>query len=140
MRKNILKKVSWLNCLIAFNVDEMFDTIKDINLFGFIIKTLDPKFPPVVRANGVLAISLLSYHKSLFNLILDNNVIEIILKITMDPNTEETIKLYATQALVHYALNKDSIDILIEKGVMSIFSACDWSADEPMDKVNLSSS
>lgn len=45
MKKNILKKISWLNCLISFNVNEMFDTIKELNLFGFIIKTLNPCFP-----------------------------------------------------------------------------------------------
>jgi hypothetical protein len=79
MIKKILYKVSWLNCLIAFNVDEMLETVKDINLFGFIIKTLNPKLPPAIRGNGVLAISLLSYNKSLFSLIIDNNVIEMIL-------------------------------------------------------------
>jgi hypothetical protein len=60
------------------------------------MKIVDPVFPTQVRANGVLAISLLSYHEVLFKQILENNVIDMILFICMDPDTDENIKLYAT--------------------------------------------
>ena len=40
----VLLKVSWLTCLIAYNIEEMFDSVDDLQLLFFIKKILDPKY------------------------------------------------------------------------------------------------
>ena len=51
------------------------------------------------------------------------NVIEKILEMCMDVNEEVVVREFSTLAVVHFALNKNCIDILIEKGVMNIFES-----------------
>ena len=41
----------------------------------------------------------------------------------MDPSLELSIKSFSTLALVHFALSRESIHILLEKGIMNLFSA-----------------
>ena len=41
----------------------------------------------------------------------------------MDPKLEISIKRFSTLALVHFALSRESINILLEKGVMDLFNA-----------------
>jgi hypothetical protein len=40
----------------------------------------------------------------------------------MDPTIDMYIKQYATQSLVHFALNNKSIKILIEKKIINLFA------------------
>ena len=44
----------------------MLQRVKDVKLLPFVIKLLDPKYSVVIRSNAVLAISLLTYHETLF--------------------------------------------------------------------------
>ena len=67
----VLLKVSWLTCLIAYNIEEMLDSADDLQLLFFIKKILNPKYRSDIQANGVLAISLLSYNPKLFKKIID---------------------------------------------------------------------
>jgi hypothetical protein len=53
-------------------------------LLNFIIKLVDNKFPAAVRSNAVLAISLLTYHETLFNELIGNGVIDIVMNLCMD--------------------------------------------------------
>ena len=41
----------------------------------------------------------------------------------MDPKLDIEIKQYSTLALVHFALSRQSINMLLKKGVMNIFNA-----------------
>ena len=41
----------------------------------------------------------------------------------MDPNLEISIKRFSTLALVHFALSRESIQILLDKGIMDLFNA-----------------
>ena len=70
----------------------MFQTIIDIDLFGFILKICNPAFKTHVRANAVLAISLLSYNEMFFQEVLKNNCLDLILKLCMDPYQDIYIK------------------------------------------------
>lgn len=79
----ILEKLSWMTTLICFHPD-MIDQIVGLKLLNFIIKLVDNKFPAPVRSNAVLAISLLTYHESLFNELISNGVIDIVMSLCMD--------------------------------------------------------
>lgn len=41
-------------------------------------------------------------------------------------DTDEKIKLYASQILVHYSFDSPSMKILIQKDIMNIFSGYKW--------------
>lgn len=78
-----LEKLSWMTTLICFHPD-MIEQIVSLRLLNFIIKLVDNKFPPAVRSNAVLAISLLTYHEQLFNELISNGVIDIVMNLCMD--------------------------------------------------------
>ena len=80
-------------------------------------------FPSSIRANAILAISLLTYHRQLFDEMVKAQFIDLILNLCKDPNQEIEVRENSTLALVHFALDKRSIKILIEKGVMDLFSS-----------------
>ena len=75
-----------------------------------------------MRSNAVLAISLLTYHEQLFDDLISNGVIDTLMKLCMDCDVEQ-VKVYATLALVHFALHRSAIDILLEKGIMKLFNS-----------------
>lgn len=50
-------------------------------------------------------------------------MIDIVMNFCMDPKLELSIKSFSTLALVHFALSRESIHILLEKGIMNLFSA-----------------
>ena len=108
--------------LIAFHPD-MLKRIVEVRIMNFIIKLVDAKFSVTIRSNAVLAISLLTYHETLFHELIENNVIDMIMDLCMDPLLEISIKRFSTLALVHFALSRESINILLEKGVMDLFNA-----------------
>ena len=83
----------------------------------------DPKYSVAIRSNAVLAISMLTYHETLFHELINNNVIDMIMSQCMDPNLDISIKRFSTLALVHFALSRDSIQILLDKGIMDLFNA-----------------
>lgn len=76
-----------------------------------------------MRSNAVLAISLLTYHESLFNELISNGVIDIVMNLCMDQQGDLQVKQFSTLALVHFALSKQSINILIDKGIMDLFNS-----------------
>jgi hypothetical protein len=115
-----LEKVSWLTTLISFHED-MFDHIIKLNILKFVIRLSDKKFPASIRSNAVLAISLLTYNEKLFAEIIDKGVTELIMGICNDDQQDLSVKEFSTLALVHFALNKKSITILIENGVLDLF-------------------
>lgn len=53
---------------------------------------------------------------------IDHNVIDLTLEICLDPNRDMNIKEYASIAISHFALNKKSIKILLQKNIMDLFS------------------
>jgi hypothetical protein len=71
----------------------------------------------------VLAISLLTYHESLFDELINNGVIDLVMNLCMDVGGDLTVKQFSTLALVHFALSKQSINILIQKGIMDLFNS-----------------
>ena len=50
-----------------------------------------------------------------------------------DQLTDDKIKLFASQILVHFALRNKSMKIIIQKGVLSVFQG--YKADD-MDDIN----
>jgi hypothetical protein len=90
---------------------------------NFIIKLIDNKFPPAIRSNAVLAISLLTYHEQLFGDLINNGVIDLVMNLCMKKDDDISVKQFSTLALVHFALSKLSIKILIDKGIMTLFNS-----------------
>ena len=87
------------------------------------MKLIDNKHPAIIRSNAVLAISLLTYHEELFNDLIDNQVIDLVMRLCMNKDDQIQVKQFATLALVHFALSKNSIKILIDKGIMTLFNS-----------------
>lgn len=59
--RRIIEKLSWLAALISFHED-MYDYVVPINLLEFVIRISSESYPPLIRSNAVLAISLLTYN------------------------------------------------------------------------------
>ena len=79
-----LEKVSHLTTLVAFHSD-MLPTIIQSKLLAFIIEMTNTKFSVTIRSNAVLAISLLTYHEVLFHELINNNVIDMVMDLCVDP-------------------------------------------------------
>jgi hypothetical protein len=88
---------------------------------GFILKICDQKYSNTVRSNAVLAISLLTYNDKLFDEIIAWGVIDLIMELCQDQNQDIVVQQFSTLALVHFALNERSLNIIIEKGVLDLF-------------------
>ena len=114
-------KVSWMTALISFYPDMIEEIIK-LNLLDFIIKLCSQQYSTEIRANAVLALSLLTYHDAMFDELLKKKVIDLVMALCKDIRDDIKVKEYSTLALVHFALNKRSINFLIEKGVMELFN------------------
>ena len=69
----------------------------------------------------MLAISLLTYNENLFDEIINEGVIDLVMALCRDQAQEISVKQYSTLALVHFALNRKSIRILIDRGVLNLF-------------------
>lgn len=106
--------------LISYHHD-MYKHIVNLKLLQFILKISDQKYPDNIRSNAVLAISMLTYNENLFEEIIKEGVIDVIMALCRDPNQETTVKQFSWLALVHFALNRRSINILIEKNVLELF-------------------
>ena len=118
----ILEKISWMTTVISFYPDMIQEIVK-LDLLDFIILISSKRFSNKIRANAVLALSLLTYHDAIFNELLDKKVIDLVIELCKDHYDNIQVKQYSTLALVHFALNKRSIQFLIEKGVMELFNS-----------------
>jgi hypothetical protein len=116
-----LVKYSWLCALICYHQD-MLALIEQLKLQHFVIKLTDKNYNPIIRSNAVLAISLLTYHPKMFDELLQLGVLDLALGLSMDPKCDLIIKANSTLALVHFALSKKSIKLLIDRRVMDIFA------------------
>ena len=99
----------------------MFELIISLDLLQFILKLSEAKYPNKIRSNAVLAKSLLTYNEKLFDEIIKQGVIDLIMELCRDQDQELQVRQYSTLALVHFALSKKSIKILISKGVLDLF-------------------
>ena len=79
----IIEKLSWLVCQISSHKD-MYDLIIREKILPFIIKISDTKYPSAIRSNAVLAISLLTYNELLFDEIIKQGVIDLIMELCRD--------------------------------------------------------
>lgn len=57
----------------------------------------------------------------MFDGLISKGVIDLVMDLCQDSDLD--VKQYATLALVHFALNKKSITIMIKKGVMNLFNS-----------------
>lgn len=87
----------------------MYDQIIKLGLLKFVIKITASRFPSKIRSNAVLAISLMTYNERLFDEIIEQEVIDLIMELCRDQNQEMEVKQFSTLALVHFALNEKSI-------------------------------
>jgi hypothetical protein len=122
VEEKTLEKLSWMTTLICFHPD-MINYIKSLKLLNFIIKIIDNKYPSAIRSNAVLSISLLTYHEQLFGDLINGGVIDLVMQLCMKKDNDMSVKQFSTLALVHFALSKLSINILIDKGIMTLFNS-----------------
>lgn len=118
----IMVKVSWMTALISFYPD-MIDQIIGLNLLDFIIRLCGQGYSAEIRSNAVLALSLLTSQDAMFDELINKKVIDLVMALCKDLKDDIKVKEYSTLALVHFALNKRSINFLIEKGVMDLFNS-----------------
>ena len=57
----------------------------------------------------------------MFDGLISKGVIDLVMELCQDNDLD--VKQYSTLALVHFALNKKSITIMIKKGVMELFNS-----------------
>ena len=117
-----VEKLSHMTTLICYHTD-MLDYIIDMKLLKFILKLVEPKFAPAIRSNAVHSISMLTYHERLFDELMNSGIIDLLMELCMDPKGDIQVKQFSTLALVHFALSKRSIQLLLDKGIMDLFSA-----------------
>jgi hypothetical protein len=55
--------------------------------------------------------------------LIDKGVIDLVMDLCKDLSGDIKVKQYSTLALVHFALNKKSINTLVEKNVMDLFNS-----------------
>lgn len=101
----------------------MIEQIIKLNLLDFIIMISGTQYSTNIRSNAVLALSLLTYHEMMFDELIRRGVIDLVMELCKDNSVEIKVKQYSTLALVHFALNKQSINILIQKHVMDLFNS-----------------
>ena len=118
--QRILEKLAVLLTKISFHQD-LYQLVINQKLMGFILKICDQKYSNTVRSNAVLAISLLTYNDKLFDEIIHWGVIDLIMELCQDQNQDIVVQQFSTLALVHFALNERSLNIIIEKGVLDLF-------------------
>jgi hypothetical protein len=118
--QRLLEKLSVLLTRVSFHQD-LYQLIINQKLLGFILKISDQKYSNTVRSNAVLAISLLTYNDKLFDEIIKWGVIDLIMDLCQDQNQDIVVQQFSTLALVHFALNEKSLNMLIEKGVLDLF-------------------
>lgn len=81
----ILEKISRLITVIAFQHENMYKNILDLNMIHFIMKISEPAFTSEIRSNAVFAISLLTYNEKLFDEIIKQRVIDKVLQLCNNP-------------------------------------------------------
>ena len=116
----ILEKLSNLVVKISFKPDIHYKVL-DLRLLPFILKISGDNYSNIIRSNAMLAISLLTYNDKLFEQIIDIGMIDLIMGVCKGKQGivyDVTFTQFSTLALVHFALNKRSIGILIKKGVL----------------------
>lgn len=121
VEEKTLTKMAWMTALICFHSD-MIEQIFALKLLQFMLKLSDSKFTVAIRAHAVLGISLLTYHEKIFDELVQNGVIELVMDLSMDKECDPLIKINSTLALVHFALNKKSIQLAIDHNLMEIFT------------------
>jgi len=121
VEEKTLTKMAWMTALICFHSD-MIEQIFTLKLLQFMLKLTDSKFPVVIRAHAVLGISLMTYHEKIFDELVQNGVIELVMGLSIDKGCDPLIKINSTLALVHFALNKKSIQLAIDHNLMEIFT------------------
>jgi hypothetical protein len=57
----------------------MIESILELDLLDIILKFCEPRFESKIRSNGVLALSLLTYHPEMFDELIKKNVIDLVM-------------------------------------------------------------
>ena len=70
----------------------MFELIISLDLLQFILKLSEPAYPNKIRSNAVLAISLLTYNEKLFDEIIKQGVIDLIMALCRDRDQELQVR------------------------------------------------
>ena len=105
--------------MVSFYSD-LTDLCQNINIIQFSLKLIDAKFSPIVRSNGILSVSFLSYNEKFLKELVALGILDTILDLCNDPKCDILVKQFATQALVHFALSEHAISLLLEKGIMEL--------------------
>ena len=120
--------------LLSYYHSDFWQIILKHNIIELSIKLSDTIYNSTIRSNCMLAISLMTYNTKLFDYLLKNNVIDLLIENCKLSEIDLDVQLYSTQALVHFALNEKSIDILIDKGIMDLFNHFDHNPKLKGDK------
>jgi hypothetical protein len=92
--------------LISYHENELYEVIVKHDIIGLVMSLSHSRLTTRTRSNCMLAVSLMTYNDKLFKFLLKNNVIDQLLEISKDKVSNDVdVKLYSTQALVHFALN-----------------------------------
>jgi len=119
--RQCLEKFVWISSLMAYYHKDFYSEILDLNILKSVLRLTSDNYSLDVRQNAIMAICLFTLDDKMYDQMLKNNVIEVILELCMDPNQDPVIKEFSILTVVHFALNKQSVGELIDKGVMKLF-------------------
>jgi len=119
----ILGRLSWLIALMAFHIEDLAKVLIDNKIVNLLEKLINNDYQADIKANAMLSVSLLTYNSDLFDIMIKAGFVDTILKLSKDTQQETNVRQYSTLALVHFALDKKSINLLIEKGIMDLFQS-----------------
>lgn len=90
------------------------------------------EFQKQIRINSLVSIMLLTYNKDLFQQLIARQVLDMLIGFIKTRDADFDIKEVTVQTLVHFALEADSIRMLIDKNVISLFEPMELVANESL--------
>jgi hypothetical protein len=72
---------------------------------------------------------MLTYHDKIAAVLIKESVIDLAIDPCLEGKEDMSVMMFSTQVLIHFALNPDSITILLNKGIMSFFCKLDKITD-----------
>ena len=101
---------------------DVVDTVRKLDLPTMLVELMSGRYSPRVRQLANQSISMLTYHESLCQVLIQKGVIDLAMDPCLEGTEDLSVMQFSTQVLIHFALNGDSIQILLEKGMMKFFS------------------
>lgn len=111
---------------------DMHDMVEKLDLLSFIFKICGKEFSMQIRINGLVSIWLLTYNQSIFQQLLGRQVLDMLIGFVKAKDTEFEVKEVSMQTLIHFALDSEAINTLIEKDIITVYESMEVIVNEKL--------